>query len=73
MFHCHESLATRAIISHLIGSFKRQMASEKETTVTFTRACPVNPSCLGMCSRVRGRRWELKGLVTDDRANRSNN
>ena len=27
------------------------MVSEKGTTVTFTRASPVNPSCLGRCSR----------------------
>ena len=30
------------------------MASEKETTVTFTQASPVNPSCLGRCSRSWG-------------------
>ena len=30
---------------------KRTMASKNETTVTFSRASPVNSSCLGWCLR----------------------
>lgn len=51
---------------------KRMTASEKETTVFFSRAtCSlVNLSCLGMCSHICG--WRREGLVTDESANCSN-
>ena len=41
--YVHRAVATQT---------KRTMSSEKETTETFAQACPVNPSCLGMCSWV---------------------